>query len=199
MLMLMMLLSMDMTTSLTHTQARGGGGGTGQLLVGMKLQSSQEELFITLNNQVKDEVTLDLVPRDNWMNGRFPTDFILVQPRDPQENLTRIALIIQTAASVRFVVEEREISSRHVLSEPDVDKPIAHSFSKLPSRGGVGQRTDMQKSLPLSVAEELQAAELWAKNFTGRGVKVAVFDTGIHEGHPHFKNVRERLGESLSD
>lgn len=28
--------------------------------------------------------------------------------------------------------------------------------------------------------------------FTGSGVKVAVFDTGLGEKHPHFKNVKER-------
>lgn len=28
--------------------------------------------------------------------------------------------------------------------------------------------------------------------FLGAGVKVAVFDTGLSEKHPHFKNVKER-------
>lgn len=28
--------------------------------------------------------------------------------------------------------------------------------------------------------------------WTGSGVKVAVFDTGLSEKHPHFKNVKER-------
>lgn len=28
--------------------------------------------------------------------------------------------------------------------------------------------------------------------FVGSGVKVAVFDTGLNEKHPHFKNVKER-------
>lgn len=28
--------------------------------------------------------------------------------------------------------------------------------------------------------------------FVGSGVKVAVFDTGLSEKHPHFKNVKER-------
>lgn len=29
-------------------------------------------------------------------------------------------------------------------------------------------------------------------HFSGSGVKVAVFDTGLSEKHPHFKNVKER-------
>lgn len=31
-------------------------------------------------------------------------------------------------------------------------------------------------------------SSVWA----GSGVKVAVFDTGLSEKHPHFKNVKER-------
>lgn len=34
---------------------------------------------------------------------------------------------------------------------------------------------------------------LWNKGITGSNVNVAVFDTGLEENHPHFKNVIERL------
>ena len=43
------------------------------------------------------------------------------------------------------------------------------------------------------VAGAHRAAELWKAGITGSGVKVAVFDTGIRDGHPHFRNVEERL------
>lgn len=29
--------------------------------------------------------------------------------------------------------------------------------------------------------------------FTGKGVKVAIFDTGIASNHPHFRNIKERI------
>ena len=38
----------------------------------------------------------------------------------------------------------------------------------------------------------LQAKRLWESGYTGRGVKVAIFDTGLPENHPHFRNVMER-------
>lgn len=38
-----------------------------------------------------------------------------------------------------------------------------------------------------------EAASLHRKGLKGQNVKVAVFDTGIHEKHPHFKNVIERI------
>ena len=28
--------------------------------------------------------------------------------------------------------------------------------------------------------------------YTGEGVKVAIFDTGLHKQHPHFKNIKDR-------
>ena len=32
------------------------------------------------------------------------------------------------------------------------------------------------------------ANEIWGK-YTGAGVKVAIFDTGLRREHPHFRNV----------
>jgi subtilisin family serine protease len=38
----------------------------------------------------------------------------------------------------------------------------------------------------------LQADILWSMGYTGEGVKVAIFDTGLHKQHPHFKNIKDR-------
>jgi membrane-bound transcription factor site-1 protease len=43
------------------------------------------------------------------------------------------------------------------------------------------------------VAGAHRASELWDAGITGAGIKVAVFDTGLRDGHPHFRNVEERL------
>ncbi|XP_032813570.1 membrane-bound transcription factor site-1 protease [Petromyzon marinus] len=48
------------------------------------------------------------------------------------------------------------------------------------------------RAIPRQVAQTLQADSLWGMGFTGAGVRVAVFDTGLSERHPHFKNVKER-------
>ena len=37
----------------------------------------------------------------------------------------------------------------------------------------------------------LQADVLWSRGFTGGGVKVAVFDTGLARGHSHFRRIRD--------
>ena len=38
----------------------------------------------------------------------------------------------------------------------------------------------------------LQADVLWSRGYSGKGVKVAIFDTGLSKYHSHFKNVMER-------
>jgi membrane-bound transcription factor site-1 protease len=39
------------------------------------------------------------------------------------------------------------------------------------------------------LVEMMDVAKLWQKGYTGAGVKVAVFDTGLKAAHPHFKHV----------
>lgn len=43
-----------------------------------------------------------------------------------------------------------------------------------------------------SVTDSQHASVLWEKGYSGSGVKVAVFDTGLRRGHPHFRKVKER-------
>lgn len=43
-----------------------------------------------------------------------------------------------------------------------------------------------------SIAHTFGANHLWEQGYSGKGVSVAVFDTGLKKAHPHFRNVRER-------
>jgi membrane-bound transcription factor site-1 protease len=65
--------------------------------------------------------------------------------------------------------------------------------------GGVGARGGMRslegrKDFRVSgTVTSVDGKELHDKGLSGQGVKVAVFDTGLHQDHPHFKNVVERI------
>ena len=46
--------------------------------------------------------------------------------------------------------------------------------------------------MAFSAPQQLFADYLWDKMYTGTGVRVAVFDTGLARHHPAFRNVKER-------
>lgn len=48
------------------------------------------------------------------------------------------------------------------------------------------------RAIPRQITHILQADVLWARGITGKGVKVAIFDTGLAVSHPHFKKIKER-------
>lgn len=43
------------------------------------------------------------------------------------------------------------------------------------------------------------ARYVWEKGFSGKGVRVAIFDTGISTTHPHFRNIVERTNWTDED
>ena len=43
-----------------------------------------------------------------------------------------------------------------------------------------------------SVTEVMAASKLWERGFSGEGVRVVVFDTGLSRKHKSFKKVKER-------
>ena len=59
------------------------------------------------------------------------------------------------------------------------------------------------RAIPRQITNILKADALWSIGITGKGVKVAIFDTGLSKTHPHFKKIKERTNwtneKSLSD
>ena len=49
------------------------------------------------------------------------------------------------------------------------------------------------------VAESMGATFLWKKGFSGKGVKMGVFDTGVRADHPHFRDVKDRSNWTHED
>lgn len=50
----------------------------------------------------------------------------------------------------------------------------------------------LRATIPRQLTSMLRADGLWNMHVTGKGIKVAVFDTGLARDHPHFKRVKER-------
>lgn len=48
------------------------------------------------------------------------------------------------------------------------------------------------RAIPRQITSVLQADSLWNMGITGKGIKVAIFDTGLSKSHPHFRKIKER-------
>lgn len=61
----------------------------------------------------------------------------------------------------------------------------------------------LRATIPRQITSMLKADGLWSMSVTGKGIRVAVFDTGLAKNHPHFKRVKERTNwtneKSLDD
>jgi hypothetical protein len=49
------------------------------------------------------------------------------------------------------------------------------------------------------ITSMFQAEELWKKGYSGAKVRMAVFDTGVRQDHPHFRNIEERTNWTNED
>lgn len=65
------------------------------------------------------------------------------------------------------------------------------------------QNRRLLRAVPRQITSLLKADVLWSMGITGRGIRVAVFDTGLAKSHPHFKRIKERTNwtneKSLDD
>ena len=119
-----------------------------------------------------------VVRRRNAATKEYPTDFVVVEDATTAQSsdaLTRLRDVL--GDDVRDVYREQRLSGRAPLAYEPNDAYASPNRRKL---------------LSYSIADELGASELWNQGFTGAGVKMAIFDTGIAETHSHFRNIAER-------
>ena len=119
-----------------------------------------------------------VVRRRNAATKEYPTDFVVVEDATTARSsdaLTRLRDVL--GDDVRDVYREQRLSGRAPLAYEPNDAYASPNRRKL---------------LSYSIADELGASELWNQGFTGAGVKMAIFDTGIAETHSHFRNIAER-------
>ena len=147
------------------------------------------------------DATFDVIKRENPA-ADFDSDFDLIKFDD-------VALLARLAASARVksTRQQRQLTrSLKFVNEqrpdctpaPDCDESIKKRDIQAVSSSDLWYGAERHKSRKLMrtasrpVTAELQAEILWQAGFKGQGVSVAVFDTGLSENHPHFKNVKDR-------
>uniref|UniRef100_A0A8C4SAC7 Membrane-bound transcription factor peptidase, site 1 n=1 Tax=Erpetoichthys calabaricus TaxID=27687 RepID=A0A8C4SAC7_ERPCA len=149
-----------------------------------------------------------IVPRDNPASD-YPSDFEVVHIKELHKDGL---LKLQDHPHIKRVTPQRKVF-RTLKFTDSTDQPVPCNDtrwtqkwqssrplrrSSLSLGSGFWHATGRHSSrrllraIPRQVAQTLQADVLWQMGHTGAGVKVAVFDTGLSEKHPHFKNVKER-------
>lgn len=135
-----------------------------------------------------NDVDVGVRKRRNRAVMEYDTDFVVVDVarrpraevrgfREDEEDLMTLRGALRDVA--KDVHRERVVGARREMLEDD-------GKGKMDSRRG---RTLLGGS---SIATKLNAQALWAQGFTGAGVKMAIFDTGIDAKHAHFNHIAER-------
>ncbi|XP_037086753.1 LOW QUALITY PROTEIN: membrane-bound transcription factor site-1 protease-like [Pollicipes pollicipes] len=136
-----------------------------------------------------------IVPRNNPAK-HLPSDFDVLEIREtePRRGLAALArhpqvrrvtpqrLVVRTLT----YVNASDAEPAGAVIAPQGNKAFWHSTGRHNGRR-------LLKAVPRQVTSILQADTLWKQfGVTGKGVKVAIFDTGLKKGHPHFRRVKER-------
>ncbi|KAG7200046.1 hypothetical protein KM043_000496 [Ampulex compressa] len=137
--------------------------------------------------------------RDN-LASNFPSDFdvVLLEETDRRGGLDAL----NEHPLVRRITPQRLVrrSLKFVNVTEDTDLPEYRNFKRKinnyynqfwqsPSRHNARR---LLRAIPKQITSVLRADALWGMGITGEGVKVAIFDTGLAVGHPHFKKIKER-------
>lgn len=95
-------------------------------------------------------------------------------------------------------VPEFQNFRRGLSSSTDTSQPVA-----VGANANSHSNRRLLRAVPRQITSILKADALWSIGITGKGVKVAIFDTGLSKTHPHFKKIKERTNwtneKSLSD
>ncbi|XP_055625607.1 membrane-bound transcription factor site-1 protease isoform X2 [Toxorhynchites rutilus septentrionalis] len=84
----------------------------------------------------------------------------------------------------KLSTEVNELNKSQTESQHNVVPPVGATNRHLNRR--------LLRAIPRQITSLLRADVLWGMGITGKGIKVAVFDTGLSKNHPHFKSVKER-------
>ncbi|ETE64645.1 Membrane-bound transcription factor site-1 protease [Ophiophagus hannah] len=148
-----------------------------------------------------------IVPRNNPASD-YPSDFevihidenqkVGVQTLEDHPNIKRVTPQRKVFRSLKYTETDSATPCNETrwTQKWQSSRPLRRASLSLGSgfwhATGRHSSRRLLRAIPRQVAQTLQADVLWQMGFTGGGVRVAVFDTGLSEKHPHFKNVKER-------
>uniref|UniRef100_A0A1A9WBQ1 Membrane-bound transcription factor site-1 protease n=1 Tax=Glossina brevipalpis TaxID=37001 RepID=A0A1A9WBQ1_9MUSC len=125
----------------------------------------------------KENVTEWVILEHSDLSKFYPSDFDVVRVASERVNLFRSHPAIKRISLQRRI--HRQLNDVHNANS-------SNNYNRYWGRNLL--RALPNDDLPFAMNANL----LWQQGVTGRGIKVAVFDTGLAKNHPHFRNVKER-------
>jgi len=127
----------------------------------------------------------------------YPSDFDLIRLYEKQDigikSLKRHPIVINVKPNLKVRRNLHSSKSKYMygtvynsrtsLTSTDTAPTSFWDTVKFKSRG-------LKRSVPRQITSVLNADAIWQLGFSGQGIKVAIFDTGLSEDHPHFKRGR---------
>ncbi|XP_020286864.1 membrane-bound transcription factor site-1 protease isoform X2 [Pseudomyrmex gracilis] len=145
------------------------------------------ENYIRAALKSSDVKNWKIIPRENAAS-KYPSDFDIVQLEETSKHQGLKALknhpLIKTVTSQRLIRR-----TLNLVGTSDHDA-LEHKHFK---RKLTNHNRKLFRAISVQVPYLLGADTLWKMGFTGKGVKVAIFDTGTASNHPHFRNIKERI------
>lgn len=123
----------------------------------------------------------------------YPSDFDVVILEDT-DKLTGLNAL-SDHPSVKRVTSQRMVLRTLKFINNDNTKRQRNSLSSNNQFWQTANRHSSRRlfrAIPRQITSVLQADSLWNMGITGKGIKVAVFDTGLSKNHPHFRKIKER-------
>lgn len=142
---------------------------------------------ILRNLVTSNDITEFQIQQKNKVFDSLPSDFDVLKVFSVNnrslESFTKcpfVGRISQQVQVIRSLKSSQDENEENPVAEKDPE-PL-----KLKSR-------QLFRAIPKQLVDQVHAKYLWIKGITGSGINVAIFDTGLEENHPHFKNVIERI------
>lgn len=162
-----------------------------EYIVQFKAYYTKDARYGYINAALRLTKLWDIVVRHNPAY-KYPSDFELVRlygkKNDCISSLLHHPLISNVKPNLKVRRHLRSVNSdsyniRSSLASTDSDTNFFWDTVRFKSRG-------LKRSVPRQITSALNADSIWQLGYSGQGIKVAVFDTGLAEDHPHFKRGR---------
>lgn len=118
----------------------------------------------------------------------YPSDFdvVLLEDTDKFEGLNAL----NEHPAIKRVTAQRMVS--RTLKFIRLGRTSLNSKNQFWQPPGRHTSRRLLRAIPRQITSVLQADSLWNMGITGKGIKVAIFDTGLSKTHPHFRKIKER-------